>query len=120
MEIRLSVIPLISGWVKSLDCKIILLLNRVFLQTWVHKKGRDSLNGAGVVPIPGTGNPNHMEQNATAVALSYDLTDEDMAEIEACVPRSAMENLPRYGGSLGERVFTKENNISLEDWKNSQ
>ena len=87
---------------------------------WVHKKGRDSLNGAGVVPIPGTGNPAHMEQNATAVALSYDLTDEDMAEIEACVPRSAMENLPRYGGGLGERVFTKENNMSLEDWKKSQ
>jgi hypothetical protein len=29
-----------------------------------------------------------------------------------------MENLPRYGGSLGERVFTKENNIALEEWNN--
>ncbi len=84
---------------------------------WVHKKGRDALNGAGVVPIPGTGNPNHMEENAKAVALSYTLTDEDMLAIETCVPRKAMENLPRYGGALGERVFTKENNISLNEWK---
>ena len=85
---------------------------------WVHKKGRDALNGAGVVPIPGTGNPNHMEENAKAVALSYILDDADMVAIESCVPRKAMENLPRYGGGLGERVFTKENNISLEEWKN--
>ena len=84
---------------------------------WVHKKGRDALNGAGVVPIPGTGNPNHMEENAKAVALSYTLTDEDMLAIETCVPRKAMENLPRYGGASGERVFTKENNISLNEWK---
>jgi hypothetical protein len=28
-----------------------------------------------------------------------------------------MENLPRYGGGLGERVFTKEINISLSEWK---
>lgn len=84
---------------------------------WVHKKGRDALDGAGVVPIPGTGNPNHMEENAKAVALSYTLTDEDMLAIETCVPRKAMENLPRYGGALGERVFTKENNISIIEWK---
>jgi aryl-alcohol dehydrogenase-like predicted oxidoreductase len=84
---------------------------------WVHKKGRDALKGAGVVPIPGTGNPAHMEENATAVALSYTLTDEDMEAIETCVPRNAMNALPRYGGSLGERVFTKEDNISLEEWK---
>ena len=84
---------------------------------WVHKKGRDALNGAGVVPIPGTGNPEHMEENATAVALSYTLSDEDMEAIESCVPRKAMENLPRYGGGLGERVFTKEINISLFEWK---
>ena len=83
---------------------------------WVHKKGRDTLNGAGVVPIPGTGNPNHLEENAKAVALSYTLSDEDMEAIETCVPRKAMENLPRYGGALGERVFTKENNISLAQW----
>jgi len=83
---------------------------------WVHKKGRDALNGAGVVPIPGTGNPNHMEENAKAVALSYILDDADMVAIESCVPRKAMENLPRYGGGLGERVFTKENNISLAQW----
>jgi len=84
---------------------------------WVHKKGRDALNGAGVVPIPGTGKPEHMEENATAVALSYTLSDEDMEAIESCVPRKAMENLPRYGGGLGERVFTKEINISLSEWK---
>ena len=83
---------------------------------WVHKKGRDTLNGAGLVPIPGTGNPNHMEENAKAVALSYILDDADMVAIESCVPRKAMENLPRYGGGLGERVFTKENNISLAQW----
>jgi hypothetical protein len=58
-----------------------------------------------------------MEENATAVALSYTLTDEDMEAIETCVPRNAMNALPRYGGSLGERVFTKEDNISLEEWK---
>ena len=68
--------------------------------------------------FPGTGNPKHMEENAKAVALSYTLSDEDMEAIETCVPRKAMENLPRYGGGLGERVFTKENNISLEEWKN--
>ena len=84
---------------------------------WVHKKGRDALNGAGIVPIPGTGNPNHMEENAKAVALSYTLTDEDMVAIETCVPRKVMKNLPRYGGGLGERVFTKENNISIDEWK---
>ena len=83
---------------------------------WVHKKGRDALKGAGVVPIPGTGNPAHMEENATAVPLSYALTDADMEAIEACVPRSAMDGLARYGGSLGERVFTKENNILLENY----
>ena len=50
---------------------------------WVHKKGRDALNGAGVVPIPGTGNPEHMEENATAVRRrrllqlrSYHLSDQ--------------------------------------------
>ena len=84
---------------------------------WVHKRGRDALDGAGVVPIPGTGNPNHMEENAKAVALSYTLTDEDMLAIETCVPRKAMKNLPRYGGALGERVFSKENNISILEWK---
>ena len=83
---------------------------------WVHKKGRDSLNGAGVVPIPGTGNPNHMEQNSTAVALSYKLTDEDMQEIENCVPRESMAGLSRYGGAMGKRVFTLEENITLEEW----
>ena len=83
---------------------------------WVHKKGRDALNGAGVVPIPGTGNPDHMEKNAKAVALSYTLDNADMVAIETCVPKIAMENLPRYGGGLGERVFTKENNISLAEW----
>jgi aryl-alcohol dehydrogenase-like predicted oxidoreductase len=84
---------------------------------WVHKKGRDALKGAGVVPIPGTGNTKHMEENSKAVSLSYTLTDQDMENIEDCVPRNSMEGLPRYGGSLGERVFTEENNISLEDWK---
>jgi hypothetical protein len=58
-----------------------------------------------------------MEENAKAVALSYTLTDEDMVAIETCVPRKVMENLPRYGGGLGERVFTKENNISIDEWK---
>jgi len=37
---------------------------------WVHKMGRDKLNGAGCVPIPGTGNPKHVEENVTAVKLS--------------------------------------------------
>jgi len=37
---------------------------------WVHKRGRDLLNGAGCIPIPGTGNPQHMEENVTAVKLS--------------------------------------------------
>ena len=58
-----------------------------------------------------------MEENATAVALSYTLSDEDMEAIETCVPRKAMDNLPRYGGGLGKRVFTNEHNISLEEWK---
>jgi len=40
-----------------------------------------------------------------------------MEAIETCVPRKAMDNLPRYGGGLGKRVFTNENNISLEEWK---
>ena len=84
---------------------------------WLHKKGRASLNGAGVVPIPGTGNPAHMEENVKAVPLSYTLTEEDMQAIERCVPKAAMAGVPRYGGNFANKVFSVENNISLEEWK---
>ena len=84
---------------------------------WLHKKGRDALKGAGVVPIPGTGNPAHMEENVKAVPLSYSLTEEDMQEIETCVPKVAMDGLPRYGGSFAKQLFTVEKNISLDEWK---
>jgi len=42
----------------------------VLALAWVHKMGRDLLNGAGCVPIPGTGNPKHVEENVQAVKLS--------------------------------------------------
>jgi len=84
---------------------------------WLQKKGRDALEGAGIVPIPGTGNPAHMEENVKAVPLSYTLTEEDMQAIEECVPKSAMEGVPRYGGNFAKDVFSVENNISLGEWK---
>ena len=85
---------------------------------WLHKKGRDALKGAGCVPIPGTGNPSHMEENVQAVPLSYALTESDMAEIEACVPFTAMEGVARYGTpEYAKRLFTVEENISVDDWK---
>lgn len=62
---------------------------------WVHKKGRDSLNGAGCVPIPGTGNPVHMLENVKAVQLSFELTDDDMIEIEKAVPYEFGEGVDR-------------------------
>jgi aryl-alcohol dehydrogenase-like predicted oxidoreductase len=84
---------------------------------WVHKKGRDALKGAGCVPIPGTSNPAHMEENVQAVPLSYSLTDADMAAIEACVPKTAFEGVQRYGGNFAKGLFTVEKNISMDDWK---
>ena len=44
------------------------------------------------------------------------LEDEDMQEIENCVPRESMAGLSRYGGALGKRVFTLEENITLQEW----
>eukprot|EP00928_Gymnodinium_smaydae_P082741 TRINITY_DN66035_c0_g1_i1.p1 TRINITY_DN66035_c0_g1~~TRINITY_DN66035_c0_g1_i1.p1 ORF type:complete len:380 (-),score=77.37 TRINITY_DN66035_c0_g1_i1:214-1332(-) len=84
---------------------------------WLHKKGRDTLRGAGCVPIPGTANPAHMEENVKAVPLSYQLTEKDMNEIEACVPKAAMVGVPRYGGSFAKSLFTVEQNISVDEWK---
>lgn len=84
---------------------------------WLHKKGRDMLKGAGVVPIPGTGNPAHMEENVRAVALSYALTDADMQAIETCVPKEAMRGLDRYGAPPYRKfLFDVENNIPLSDF----
>ena len=87
---------------------------------WLHKKGRDALNGAGIVPIPGTGNPAHMEENVKAVPLSHALTEADMREIEACVPKAAMDGVARYGGNFAKALWTVEKNISLEEWKARQ
>jgi aryl-alcohol dehydrogenase-like predicted oxidoreductase len=84
---------------------------------WLQKKGRDALKGAGVVPIPGTGNPTHMEENVKAVPLSYTLTEVDIKAIEECVPKNAMEGVFRYGGNFAKDVFRVENNISLEEWE---
>jgi len=43
--------------------------------------------GADVVPIPGTTSPKRVEENATATDIA--LSDADLAEIEAVVPRGA-------------------------------
>ena len=84
---------------------------------WLHRKGRDALNGAGVVPIPGTGNPVHMEENVRAVALSYKLTDDDMQAIETCVPREAMRGLDRFGApNYRKSLFDVEKNVPLDDF----
>jgi len=58
-----------------------------------------------------------MEENVKAVPLSYTLTEEDMQAIEECVPKIAMEGVPRYGGNFAKDVFSVENNISLGEWK---
>ena len=87
---------------------------------WLHKKGRDALKGAGIVPIPGTGNPAHMEENVKAVSLSYSLTDKDIQVIEDCIPREAMKDVARYGGSFAKDVFSVEKNILLTDWENNK
>ena len=84
---------------------------------WLQKKGRDALKGAGIVPIPGTGNPDHMEENAAAVALSYVLSDADMEAIEECVPKSAMEGVDRYGGNFRQNCWDVEKNVTLDAWK---
>ena len=83
---------------------------------WLHKKGRDALNGAGIVPIPGTGNPAHMEENVQAVALSYLLSEVDMREIEACAPKDTA-GVARYGGNFAKALFDVEKNISLDEWR---
>lgn len=81
------------------------------------KKGRDALGGAGIVPIPGTGNPAHMEENVKAVPLSYMLTEKDMQVIENFVPWDAMRDAPPYGGNFAKDVFSVEKYISLEGSK---
>ena len=53
---------------------------------WLIKHG-NALLPAGVVPIPGTSNPKHVIANCGAAALADALTDEDMADIEAAVPK---------------------------------
>ena len=84
---------------------------------WLHKKGREALKGAGVVPIPGTGNPAHMRENSKAVALSYTLSEADMGAIEECVPKSAMQGVERYGAeNYRKRLWDVEENVSLQEW----
>ena len=87
---------------------------------WLHKKGREALKGAGIVPIPGTGNPMHMEENARAVPLSYALTDDDMSKIENCVPKSAMAGVERYGGNFRKALWDVEKNVTLDEWNAKQ
>jgi aryl-alcohol dehydrogenase-like predicted oxidoreductase len=63
---------------------------------WVQNQGTD------VVPIPGTKRRTYLEQNAAAVDI--DLTDEDLARIEAAVPAESIaggrypEHLARAAG----------------------
>lgn len=53
---------------------------------WLIKHGRNLLGDAGIVPIPGSGNIDHMLENCKAADLVDQLTAEDMAAIEAAVP----------------------------------
>ena len=74
-------------------------------------------DGAGIAPIPGTGNPARMEENIKAVPLSYMLTEKDMQVIENFVPWDAMRDAPPYGGNFAKDVFSVEKYISLEGSK---
>ena len=54
---------------------------------WLIKHGNKLLDGAGVVPIPGSRSAKHIAENAAAIALADTLTDDDMAKIEEAFPK---------------------------------
>ena len=53
---------------------------------WVLAQGR--VHGLGVAPIPGTKRVTYLEENAAAADVQ--LTDEDLAALDAAVPRDAV------------------------------
>ncbi|WP_187369638.1 aldo/keto reductase [Fodinicola acaciae] len=62
---------------------------------WVQRKGED------VVPIPGTKRRGYLEQNVAAATL--ELSDADLAEIEAAAPADAVAG-ERYPAALAKNV----------------
>ena len=76
---------------------------------WLIKYG-NSINPAGVVPIPGTSNPAHVVENCKAAGLADRLTDEDMAEIETAVPKEIYQTTTRYSGDQASHLWSNDKN----------
>ena len=79
---------------------------------WLHKHGEAMLQGAGLVPIPGTTKVAHLVDNLSAVRLAEALTDADMQAIEAAVPKASFSDpLGRYADSEkpGKTWYTDKN-----------
>ncbi|MER5521350.1 aldo/keto reductase [Streptomyces sp. NPDC002763] len=60
---------------------------------WLHHRGPD------VIPVPGTGSPSHLDENASAATLG--LTAADLAAIEAAVPSAEV-----HGARWNEQSLT--------------
>lgn len=90
----------------------------VLALAWLIKLGRSLLGDAGIVPIPGSGNMDHMLENCKAVELVDRLTDEDMAAIEAAVPKEEYSDPEwRYrDADLGPKQWIFDKNITIEEY----
>ena len=78
---------------------------------WLIKHGNKLLDGAGVVPIPGSRSAKHIAENAAAIALADTLTDDDMAKIEEAFPEELYSNKDaRYGNGQGGTLWHNDNN----------
>jgi aryl-alcohol dehydrogenase-like predicted oxidoreductase len=62
--------------------------------------------GDDVVPIPGTKRRKYLEENIGA--LDVRLGKEDLAEIEAVFPRSAVSGARYAAGTVGQRAQDQE------------
>ncbi|KAL0451938.1 UNVERIFIED_CONTAM: putative aldo-keto reductase 2 [Sesamum latifolium] len=75
---------------------------------WVHHQGND------VVPIPGTTQIEHLNENIGALAVK--LTPEDMAELESIVSASAVRG-ERYITPVG--MWHTSDTPPLSTWKST-
>ena len=66
---------------------------------WVMSRG-------DVVPIPGTKRRKYLEENLGA--LDVRLGDQDLAEIDAVFPRSAVSGARYAAGTVGQRAQDQE------------
>ena len=82
--------------------------------------GSKLLGDCGVCPIPGTSNPKHLEDNLKACGIAKSLTPEDMAAIEAAVPKEEFSNPTWRYGDNRQKVWATDQNIGLEEWKAQQ